>query len=132
MFAPVRYIIIVVFVFISTTVTVPAQANSITLAWNPNDPAEQVRQYRLYYKIGYSGPPFNGTGLDQGDSPIIIRVNDLADENNPTVVLSGLSPFATYRFVMTAFNGRESGYSNEASLAARASAAGIYDLLLSR
>ena len=131
MLYPVRYIFIVVFVFI-TTVSVSAQTNSITLAWSPNDPAEQVTEYRLYYKTSYSGPPYTGTGIDQGDSPIIIRVNNLVNENNPRFVLTGLSPFATYRFTLTAFNGNESGYSGEASLAAQASAAGIYDLLLSQ
>ena len=131
MLYPVRYIFIVIFVFI-TTVSVSAQADSITLAWSPNDPAEQVTEYRLYYKTGYSGQPYTGAGIDQGDSPIIIRVNDLVNENYPRLVLTGLSPFATYRFALTAFNGNESGYSGEASLAARASAAGIYNLLLSQ
>lgn len=133
MLYPVRYIFIVIFVFITTTATVSAQARSITLAWDPNNPAEHVTEYRLYYKIGYSGPPYTGTGIDQGDSPIIIRVNNLVNENNPRVRLTGLSPFATYRFALTAFNGNESGYSGEATLyASQALAAQIYNLLLSQ
>jgi len=88
---PIRYIFIVVFVFITTAATISAQKNSITLTWDPNDPAELVTEYRLYYKTGTSGPPYNGTGLDQGDSPITIRVDDLVDENNPEFYLTGLN-----------------------------------------
>ena len=117
MLYPIRYILIVFFVFITTAATVSAQTNSITLAWDPNDPAEQVTEYTLYYKTGTSGPPYNGVDLDQGDSPITIRVNDLADENNPEFGLTGLNPGVTYRFVIAAFNGTESDYSDEVSYA---------------
>jgi len=122
MLYPIRYIFIVVFVFITTAATISAQTNSITLTWDPNDPAEQVTEYRLYYKTGTSGPPYNGVGLDQGDSPITIRVDDLVDENNPEFNLTGLNTGVTYRLALTAFNGSESGHSDEVSYASQASA----------
>ena len=122
----IRSIYIIFFVFITTAVTVSAQANSIILAWDPNNPAEQVTEYRIYYKTGASGPPYQGTGIDQGNSPIIIRVRDLANENMPRVNLSGLIPFATYHFTLTAFNGYESAYSDEVSLPVQALNPGQY------
>ncbi len=112
---PTRHLFIVVFAFVTTAATASVQTDSITLAWAPNAPSEQVTQYRLYYKTGPPGQPYKGTGLDQGNSPIIIRVADLADENNPRFGLSGLAAGVTYRFVITAFNDIESPYSNEFS-----------------
>ena len=54
------------------------------------------------------GPPYNGTGATEGDSPI--------DVGNVTEFsLHGLPDDASVRFVATAYNdqGLESGYSNE-------------------
>ena len=115
MLRPIRNILIVLFVLAITTTTVSSQTNDITVTWDPNDPSEQVSEYRLYYKTDTSGPPYNGTGLYQGDSPIIILVNNLADEDNPLYSLTGLNSGVTYRFAITAYNGAESDYSNEVS-----------------
>ena len=109
----IRHTITFLVVLAISVATVSAQTDGITLAWDPNDTSEQVTEYRLYYKTGPSGPPYNGVGLNQGDSPIIIPVADLADENSPEIDLTGLIPGVAYYFVVTAFNGDESGYSNE-------------------
>ncbi|MEA3232313.1 MAG: hypothetical protein U9Q05_11230, partial [Thermodesulfobacteriota bacterium] len=101
MFHPIRCFFIAVFVFVTTAATVSAQTNSITLAWAPNARSENVAEYKLYYKTGPSGRPYRGAGLDQGDSPITIRVADLADRNNPRFGLSGLTGGVTYRLTLT-------------------------------
>ena len=67
-------------IFITTAANVSAQTDGITVAWDPNDPDELVTEYRLYYKTGAFGPPYDGTGLNQGESPIIIPVADLVDK----------------------------------------------------
>jgi len=62
--------------------------------------------YRVYYRAGDLCPPYNGTGTDQGDSPV-----DVGQATSLT--LSGLGEGATY-FVVAAYDylGRESLYSN--------------------
>ncbi len=109
----IRNISIMLFIFTISAANVSAQTNGITVAWDANDPAEQVTEYRLYYKTGPFGPPYDGTGLDQGDSPIVIQTANLPDANNPYINLTGLSAGVTYRFALTAFNGNESRYSAE-------------------
>ena len=46
-----------------------ALAESVTLAWDANSESA-LNGYRVYYREGTSGPPFDGTGADQGDSGI--------------------------------------------------------------
>jgi len=96
--------------------TAEADVNA-TLAWDANDPSESVTEYRLYYDTDQTGEPYTGTGLNEGDSHISIPVSSLADPNNPEFTVTDLSAGQTYWFVLTAFNGNESGYSNEVSLA---------------
>ncbi len=81
-----------------------AQTGGLTVAWDANDPSEQVTEYRLYYKTGDFGPPYDGANLDQGESPIIIPVANLADQNNPEFTLSGFTPGIMYRMALTAVN----------------------------
>ena len=79
----------------------------VTLAWDANT-EENLKGYVVYYKIGSSGPPYDGTGLEQGDSGIvvdsgiIVRKEDLADPNNPTYQLTGFIPDVGYYFAVTA------------------------------
>lgn len=121
---PIRSTLIVIFLTVIAAATVSAQANDIIVAWDPNDPAEQVTEYKLYYKTDNSstptGPPYDGTGLIEGDSPITIQVGQsLFDENNPEYTLTGLTAGVTYQFAVTACNDNkspdpnESRYSNE-------------------
>ena len=86
----------------------PGYAMDITLAWD-TDPT--VDGYELYYKAGSSGPPYNGTGAAEGDSPVDVgwvsefTLHDLSDEDD-------------YYFVVTAYTQEgQSGYSNEVTTA---------------
>lgn len=124
MYNPIRSTLIAIFLTVITAATVSAQADDIIVAWDPNDPAEQVTEYKLYYKTGNSGtpsgPPYNGTGLVEGNSPITIPVGQqIFNENNPEYTLTGLTAGVTYQFAVTACNDNtspdpnESRYSNE-------------------
>jgi hypothetical protein len=70
----------------------------------------------VYYKTGSSGTPYDGTGIDQGDSGINISLDNLATPDNPSFSLTGLQDNEFYYLVVTAVDssGNESGYSNEA------------------
>jgi hypothetical protein len=82
-----------------------AHASDATFAWNKNQ--ESVIGYKLYYKIGGDPiEPFNGTGLSEGNSPIIV-----GDVNSYTI--TGLDPEETYHFTLTAYDAKgESDYSD--------------------
>jgi hypothetical protein len=85
-------------------------AMSVSLAWDPS-PSDNISGYKLYYKPEYSGPPYDGRGAHEGDSPI-----DIGDVTSYTI--SGLDGNQTYYFVVTAYNAEaESGPSNEVSTA---------------
>jgi hypothetical protein len=99
---------------------------SITMAWQPSTtnadgtPCTDLAGYKIYYDTDQSGAPYNGTGLAQGASPIIVPVSpvsSLADPSNPAFVLSGMVTGTMYYFAVTAYDtsGNESGYSNEAA-----------------
>ncbi len=91
-------------------------AADVTLAWTANTEGD-VDGYYIYYKTGASGAPYNGTGADQGNSPIKIILAELADSENPEFTIQGLSDTETSFFVATAYDteGYESGYSDEVS-----------------
>lgn len=93
-----------------------SQAAEVSLAWNQNS-TTNLAGYRIYYKQGSSGAPYNGTGITQGSSPIDIPLSKLSDAANPKVTLTGLSRGAKYYFTATAYDtaGKESRYSNEVS-----------------
>lgn len=84
-------------------------ARDVFFQWNPNP--EPLTGYKLYYKAGNSSsPPYQGTGLPEGNSPI-----DLGKV--ATYTLTGLSADTTYHFVLTAYNEeKESGYSKIVTL----------------
>jgi len=86
----------------------------VTLAWDANTESD-LAGYKVYYKTGASGEPYNGTGIDQGDSGISILLDSLATPDNPSFSLTGLQENEFYYFVVTAVNssGLESGYSTE-------------------
>ena len=90
-----------------------ASALDVTLAWDANV-EENLAGYKIYYKIGDAGPPYDGTGVVEGASPIDV-------ENVLEFTLTGLSDDLgiIYRFVATAYNTDdpplESGYSNMVS-----------------
>ena len=96
-------------------------AEDVTLTWDTNAEPDLVG-YKIYYKTGSSGPPYNGTGATQGSSPIDVPLDQ--DENtDPDVMeytIRGLSNSEIYYFVVTAFDNEkpsfESDYSNETSI----------------
>ena len=94
------------------------QAADITLAWDSNQ-EENIGGYKLYYKTGTSGPPYNGTDAYQGPSPIDIPVTELGNPSYPEYTLTNLKDDETYFFAVTAYSNqtsdRESGFSNEVS-----------------
>lgn len=95
--------------FLSLYFITPSYALDVSLAWDANTEPD-LAGYKLYYKTDSSGPPYNGTGATEGDSPI--------DVGNVTeFTIHGLSDGVTYYFVAAAYDteGLESGYSNEVS-----------------
>ena len=91
-------------------------AADVTLAWTGNAESD-LAGYYIYYKSGTSGAPYNGTGVDEGDSPIKIPLGVFADPSNPEYTLHGLSDTKTSYLVLTAYDSEdnESGFSNEVS-----------------
>ena len=99
-------------------------AAQITLAWDPNTEGN-LAGYKIYYKGDTPSAPYDGTGANEGDSPIDVPLEWLIDEDSPEYKLTGLSDTKTYYFVVTAYDydTRESGYSIEVSTGSTASAA---------
>jgi hypothetical protein len=94
-----------------------ACAMDITLAWDANHPSDQVTGYSIHYKTGSSGPPYNGQGGSEGDSPVVVSVAALSDPDNPQYTIHGLNDNETYYLAITASNASgQSGYSSEASI----------------
>jgi hypothetical protein len=101
----------------------PCTADSITLAWDENSEPD-VAGYRIYYRIGSSGSQvisrYDGTGIENGDSPIDLPLNEdeSPDPRFVELTLEGLNEDQSYYFVVTAYNteGLESAPSNEAAL----------------
>jgi hypothetical protein len=93
-------------------------ALDVTLRWDPVV-TDIIAGYKLYYKRGVGGAPYDGTISNQGPSPVDIPVEALADPNNPEFSITGLAD-DIYYFVATAYDtqGRESEYSNEAATTA--------------
>ena len=89
-----------------------ANARDVTLAWT-SDPT--VDGYKMYYKTGSPGPPYDGIEAAEGDSPIDVGWT-------AEFTLRALSDNDDYYFVITAYNEYgESGYSNEVTTARSAS-----------
>ena len=88
------------------SLTINDSQNSVHFRWTPNP--EQIDGYRLYYKISdKGGPEYNGTGINEGDSPV--------DVGNVTqFTLTGLQDNKRYYFTITAYKGdEESEYAKE-------------------
>jgi PKD repeat protein len=78
----------------------------ITLQWDANS-EEDLAGYKVYYKIGSYGPPYDGTDADQGPSPIRVAMEDLTDPDNPEFRLTGIDPDQIYFFAVTAYNNED-------------------------
>lgn len=94
----------------------PVYAVDVTIAWSPNSESD-VEGYKLYYKTGVNGPPYNGVGATEGDAPITIWTDELYNPEQPEFTIHGLNENETYYFVLTAYDidGYESAYSDEVS-----------------
>jgi len=68
------------------------------LAWNTVNDA-RVAGYMVYYKVGSSEPPFNGTGATEGASPIAVP----GQSTTPNTNISGLDPAHSYSFAVTSY-----------------------------
>lgn len=91
------------------------QAADANLAWDPNTETD-LAGYKIYYKTGTSGEPYDGTGLTEGNSPITVPIGTLSNPDSPEYTLHNLNDGQAYFFVVTAYiTDDESDYSNEAS-----------------
>jgi len=105
------FILFILFIFYSTV----GLAADVTLAWDANTESD-LAGYYIHYKIGESGgPPYNGTGATNSDSPIQVPKADLVNPENPEYTVNNLSDTEITWMVATAYDtdGNQSGYSNE-------------------
>lgn len=81
--------------------------DSVALSWDEIPSTTISYGYKVYYDNDTYSPPYDGTGLNEGASPIDVG-------NATTFTLTGLGS-GTYYLVVTAYDtlGRESWYSNE-------------------
>jgi hypothetical protein len=116
-FCPLLYNLIILAIAIAFFAPGIVSAAEVTLAWDANTETD-LAGYNIYYDIS-SGPPYYGTGADQGDSPITVLREDLDEEQYPEFTITGLEDDQDYYFALTAFDsdGNESDYSNEVSTA---------------
>jgi len=91
-------------------------AADVTLRWDKNTESD-LAGYKLYYKTDTSGSPYDGTGSDQGASPVDIPLNVLTDPDNPEFTITELDAERIYFFSLTAYDNEdsESDYSEEVS-----------------
>ncbi|WP_136799923.1 MULTISPECIES: fibronectin type III domain-containing protein [Desulfosediminicola] len=81
-------------------------AKDVTFQWTAVP--EPLTGYRLYYNSGGTGgPPWVGTELSQGASPILVG-------KVTSYTVTGLLEDETYHFVLTAFN--ENGESGQSAM----------------
>jgi hypothetical protein len=92
-------------------------AVDVTLKWDSSIESD-IDGYKVYYKSGSSGYPYNGTDATEGDSPITITLKELSNSEQPEYTIHDLDDIETHHFVVTAYDidGHESGYSNDACL----------------
>jgi len=107
-------LIFLVQVFFFLMLTNALQAGQVQLAWDPNTEGD-LAGYKLYYDGDSDSEMYRGTGATEGDSPVVINVEDLADAGSPAFTLTGLEAGQYYYFALTAFNteGVESDFSDE-------------------
>lgn len=112
---PFRPLIVpVVFLFITCIFFAVADAGDVTMSWDANQ-EENLAGYKLYYKGESDSETYEGTGATEGDSPVVIYLEDLEDTDSPTFTVTGLEEGQYYSFALTAFDtdGLESDFSEE-------------------
>jgi len=90
-----------------TGLTAEFQDSSAIMSWDAHPSFTTGYGYKVYYDSDSSLPPYGGTGLNEGDSPIDVG-------NQTSYTLTGLDPSKDYYLTITAYDneGRESWYSN--------------------
>lgn len=89
----------------------PASGAEIKLSWDPT-PTPDIDGYMVYYDTDSESPPYEGSGANEGDSPIDMPL-EVLDPLLPEMTLTGLSSCLHYWFAVTAYIGDdESVYSN--------------------
>ena len=104
--------IFVFFVFL--VASCQSNRTKVTFEWKPVTSLD-LAGYKIYYKTNSSGPPYDGKGLAEGDSPIVVPLRRLKNQNDPRFTVHGLRKDETYFFAITAygFEGKECRYSDE-------------------
>ena len=104
--------IFVFFVFL--VASCQSSRTKVTFEWKPVTSLD-LAGYKIHYKTNSSGPPYDGKGLAEGDSPIIVPLRRLKNPNDPRFTVHGLRKDETYFFAITAygFEGKECRYSDE-------------------
>ncbi len=96
-------------------VATSATARDISFAWAANQ--EQIDGYKLYYDTDTTGAPYEGTGAQEGNSPVTI-----SGQQHTQATLHDLSDTATYHFTLTAFKGSDqSTYTTEITVTPKSS-----------
>jgi hypothetical protein len=94
----------------TSTSTSTITTASASLAWSPvTDPS--VTGYYVHY--GLQSP--NSAGSCTYTTSTYYSLASLANASSPTVTVNGLASGTTYYFAVSAFNGVQSGCSNEVS-----------------
>jgi len=90
-----------------TGLTADFHDNSANLSWDAHPSFTTGYGYKVYYDSDSSLPPYEGSGLNEGDSPIDVG-------NQTSYTLTGLDPSKDYYLTVTAYDndGHESWYSN--------------------
>jgi hypothetical protein len=88
-----------------TGLTATLIGDHIDLKWDADPYFAQGWGYLVYYDTDSASEPFEGTGLDEGDSPI-----DVGDQT--TYTLNGVIPYTDYYLAVTVYDnlGNESYY----------------------
>ena len=104
--------IFVVFVFLLASCQI--SRTKVTFEWKPVISLD-LAGYKIYYKTSSPGPPYDGKGLAEGNSPIVVPLSRLKNPNDPRFTVHGLREDETYFFAITAygFEGKECRYSDE-------------------
>ena len=77
-------ILSILFLFYSVSWSRAASPMSITVSWQPSitnedgTPCTDLAGYKIYYDKDKSGVPYNGIGIQEGDSPILLPLSIFA------------------------------------------------------
>ena len=69
-------------VFIFLLVSCQSSRIKVTFEWESVTSLD-LAGYKIHYKTSFSGPPYDGKGLAGGDSPIVVPLGRLKNQNDP-------------------------------------------------